>query len=76
VYLTASPRRSNYFSLPTEDRPDRAAIVDDTADSEFGNLGMSREQCIHALRRTLPTRREVWHWFITLEVLAADRKRD
>jgi hypothetical protein len=58
------------------DRSDRIAIVDDTPDSEFGHLGMSREQCIHALRRTLPTRCEVWHWFMTLEVLAADRKHD
>jgi hypothetical protein len=58
------------------DRSDRIAIVDDTADSELGNLGMSREQCIHSLRRTLPTRCEVRHWFMTLEVLATDRKDD
>jgi hypothetical protein len=55
---------------------DWVAIVDDTADGEFGHLGMRREQCIHALRRTFPTRCEAWHRFMTLEVLAADRKHD
>jgi hypothetical protein len=35
---------------------------------------VSREQCIHALRRTLPTQCEVWHWFMTLEHHAVPRK--
>ena len=66
--------RSVGASERTLQQSDRVAIVDDTADSEFGHLRMSGEQCIHALRRTLPTRCEVWHWFMTFEVLAADRK--
>jgi hypothetical protein len=78
---TSSPIRAlviEGFTQPAllANRSDRVAVVDDTADGEFGHFWMSPEQSIHALRRTLPTRCEIWHWFMTLEVLAADRKHD
>jgi hypothetical protein len=56
VRLYRSGHAGHMASTSTFDGSDRIAIVDDTADSKVGNLGMSREQCIHSIRRTLPTR--------------------
>src|SRR4051812_45707184 len=76
VCVAGGMREPSTKSKPSEDTSDRVAIIDDTADSEFGHLGMRREQCIHALWRMFPTRCEVWHRFMTPEVLAADRNHD